>query len=105
MCPPLTTASTEKPQHRIGAEALGVVLGTVGEVEKLAFRIYGSPQNNDALVDFDEKGVMYRTGTSGYYSIDAEKPKIAVCLLDRKIDDRLKEKMGIFYEWSFIVQR
>ncbi|WP_297609157.1 hypothetical protein [uncultured Sutterella sp.] len=39
----LTTASTEKPQHRIGAEALGVVLGTVGEVEKLAFRIYGSP--------------------------------------------------------------
>ncbi|MBS5217498.1 MAG: hypothetical protein KHY61_05300, partial [Sutterella wadsworthensis] len=31
------------PQHRIGAEALGVVLGTVGEVEKLAFRIYGSP--------------------------------------------------------------
>ncbi|WP_226963320.1 hypothetical protein, partial [Sutterella seckii] len=32
-----------KPQHRIGAEALGVVLGTVGEVEKLAFRIYGSP--------------------------------------------------------------
>ena len=41
--PPLTTASTEKPQHRIGAEALGVVLGTVGEVEKLAFRIYGSP--------------------------------------------------------------
>ena len=63
-------------------------------MEKLAFRIYGSPQNNDALVDFDEKGVMYRTGTSGYYSIDAEKPKIAVCLLDRKIDDRLKEKNG-----------
>ena len=52
-------------------------------------------KDNNAL-EFNEKGVMYRTGTSGYYSTDAEKPKIAVYLLDRNIDDRLQEKWVYF---------